>query len=102
MLAAPELGGGGRHTLDIVRAYWRSEHADPERLLEYAERYGKGVVFKRLGFTAEVFGSPSQEWLDRCRAGMSEGVSLLDPDGPKRGRIVTRWRVRVNQPIEAA
>ncbi len=102
ILAEPAFGGGGRPTLDVVRAYWKSTHADPVRLLEYAERYAKGVVFKRLGFTAETFAAPSQDWLERCRAGMSKGVSLLDPGGPKRGRIVTRWRLRINLPIDNA
>jgi predicted transcriptional regulator of viral defense system len=100
ILAAPQLGGGARHTLDVVQAYFRSKHADPEKLLDYAKRFGKGVVFKRLGFAAETFGSVPPEWFERCRAGMSAGVSSLDPDGPKRGKIVTRWRLRINVPLE--
>lgn len=102
VLAVPELGGGGRHSLDIVQAYWRSKHADPAKLLDYAERFGKGVVFKRLGFTAEALGRPDEAWLRRCESGLSKGVSLLDPDGPKRGRMSTRWRLRVNIPVGAA
>jgi len=102
VLAAPALGGGGRHTLDVVRAYLRGKHCDLNKLLEYAERTGKGMVFKRLGFAVEQFSAPPAEWIARCRQGMSAGVSLLDPSGPKRGRIITRWRLRLNQPIEDA
>jgi predicted transcriptional regulator of viral defense system len=102
VLAAPSLGGGGRHTLDIVRAYFRSKHCDLTKLLEYAERYGKGMVFKRLGFAAEKFANATPEWLARCSASMTTSITLLDPDGPKRGPIVTRWRLRVNQPLDEA
>jgi predicted transcriptional regulator of viral defense system len=99
ILAAPELGGGGRHTLDVVRSYFNSKHCDFDKLLSYAERYGKGVVFKRLGFCAEHFAKPQSTWLDRCRAKVSAGLSLLDPSGPKRGPIVSRWGLRINIPV---
>jgi len=100
ILAAPQLGGGARHTVDVVQAYFQSKHANPEKLLEYAQRFGKGVVFKRLGFVAETFGDVSAEWLACCRTDLSAGVSLLDPEGPRRGKIVTRWRLRINVPFK--
>lgn len=100
LLAAPDFGGGARHTLDVVRNYFRSKHADPNKLIEYAERFGKGVVFKRLGFCAEAFGSPSSDWLQRCQSGLSQGISQLDPNGPRRGRVITRWRLRINIPLD--
>jgi len=100
VLDAPEMGGGGRQTLDIVRAYWRRADADPDALLELATRLGRGSVFKRLGFTSERWGSPSHAWLERCRAGLSAGVALLDPAGPKRGPIISRWRLRINVPLD--
>lgn len=33
---------------------------------------------------------------------MTEGVSRFDPDGKNSGRIISRWRLRVNVPLEAA
>ena len=99
ILHAPELGGGARHTLDVVANYWRSAHASPDLLLDYAERFGVGAVFKRIGFTAELFGTVSDAWVRRCHERMSAGISRLDPTGPERGRIVTRWRLRVNTPL---
>jgi predicted transcriptional regulator of viral defense system len=100
VLDAPVLGGGGRHTLDIVRSYWARSDADPKRLLDYAERLGRGTVFKRLGLTAERAGKVDAGWLRLCRDHLSAGVSLLDPAGPPRGPIVSRWRLRVNIPTE--
>ncbi len=102
ILDAPEMGGGGRHTVDVVHAYWRSEYADADTLLDYAIRYGRGTVFKRMGYLAERFGSVSDAWLSRCGARVTKGVSELDPAGPKRGTIVSRWNLRVNLPIDEA
>lgn len=98
ILDDPSLGGGGRHTLDIVRAYWKSKHANATTLLQYAHRYKRGAVFKRLGFTAERLGITNSKWLAACRAGVSTGISSLDPSSPPSGRIVSRWNLRVNIP----
>lgn len=100
ILDAPEMGGGGQHVIEVVRAYWKSQHADATKLLEYAERLGKGTVFKRLGYTAELFGTVNDNWREKCLAGMSAGVSRLDPAAPDKGKIVSRWRLRINTPIE--
>jgi predicted transcriptional regulator of viral defense system len=99
VLSSPDLGGGGRQTVDIVRAYWKGQHADPDRLLDYAQRLRNGALFKRLGLTAEMFADPTDDWIARCRQGMTKGVALLDPSGPRRGKIVSRWRIRINIPL---
>ncbi len=102
ILDVPQLGGGGRHAFDVVRAYWKSKHANPGKLLEYAERYGRGTVFKRLGFIAERFGNVSDSWIEACQQGVTTGISKLDPSGSSRGIITTRWNLRINIPVEEA
>jgi predicted transcriptional regulator of viral defense system len=99
ILDNPELGGGIRHVLDVARGYWQSRHCNPAIVLDYARQYGRGTVFKRLGYTAELFGTVSEEWLDSCRQGLSAGISRLDPAGEDTGRILKRWRLRVNAPV---
>lgn len=99
VLDAPEMGGGGRQTLDIAEAYWKRPDAEADVLFDLARRLERGTVFKRLGFTAERFGQPADAWLAACREHMSAGVSLLDPAGPRRGPIVSRWRLRINSPV---
>ncbi|MBW2702681.1 MAG: type IV toxin-antitoxin system AbiEi family antitoxin domain-containing protein, partial [Deltaproteobacteria bacterium] len=99
ILDLPAFGGGGRHTLDVVRAYLRSQAADLSNLMEYAERYGSGTLFKRLGFIVERFGTPGDEWLDRCLGNTSSGLSKLDPAGPDKGKIVSKWNLRINIPL---
>lgn len=100
ILDAPEMGGGGRQTIDIVRSYWVMREADPRILLDMAQRLGRGTLFKRLGFAMEKFGRVDEQWLSECREHLSAGVSLLDPAGPTRGPIITRWRLRINVPID--
>jgi predicted transcriptional regulator of viral defense system len=99
ILDDPEFGGGGRHTMDIVRAYWRSEHCDPDILMRYAQRYARGSVFKRMGFTAELFGEVTEAWLAECRSHLTAGVIRLDPAAGPAGRILSRWHLKVNIPV---
>lgn len=101
VLDAPEMGGGGRQTLDIVREYWTSSAAEPDSLLAMARRIGRGSIFKRMGFTAERCGKPSPTWLEECRRHLSAGIALLDPAGPRQGPIVSQWRLRINIPLES-
>ena len=100
ILDMPKFGGGGRHTIDIVRNYWESEMCDSDLILEYAIRYGKGTVMKRLGFLAEELNAPvSKSWLHQCRSYQSAGVSNLDPSGPASGKISSKWNLRINFPL---
>lgn len=100
ILDAPDFGGGGRHVADVVKEYWRGRLADADKLLEYAERFGRGTVFKRLGLTAELYGNPSEQWIRRCMEGCSNGISLFDPLAPGTGPIRSRWGIRINIPLE--
>jgi predicted transcriptional regulator of viral defense system len=102
VLDAPDMGGGGRQSLDIMKAYWSKPEANPDELFELALRLGRGSIFKRLGFTGELFGRARPAWLEACRSQLTAGVSLLDPAGPSTGRIVTRWRLRLNIPLDPA
>jgi predicted transcriptional regulator of viral defense system len=100
ILDMPRFGGGGRHTIDIVKQYWKSNMRDPDLLLEYAMRYKRGAVFKRLGFLAEKLRVPiSEKWLGICHNHISKGISNLDPDSPKTGQIISKWNLRINLPI---
>ena len=63
ILDDPELGGGGRQVIDIVKEYFQKSDADPDVLCQYAEKLGNGAVFKRLGFIAEKIAHFSSELL---------------------------------------
>jgi predicted transcriptional regulator of viral defense system len=98
ILHTPRLGGGIRHTAEILAAYL-DDH-DPATLVEYGDRLGNRTVFKRLGYLVEALERDHAELVAACRERISAGISLLDPDGPKDGRRVTRWGLRVNVRVE--
>jgi predicted transcriptional regulator of viral defense system len=103
ILDSPRFGAGGRHVLDVAKAYWRSEHQDPDTLLQYAIRFGRGSVFKRLGFIAEhVNANVTDDWIETCHRHLTAGITRLDPDVPSTGPIATRWMLRINVPLESS
>lgn len=100
ILDMPEFGGGGRHVVDIVKSYWNSDIYNSELLLDYALRFGKGSVIKRIGFLAEYFkANVSKKWLENCQNNISAGISNLDPNSPPKGKILSKWNLRINIPI---
>lgn len=99
ILDVPKLGGGMRHSAEILAAYL--DDYDPATLIDYGDRVGSGAVFKRLGFSIEALGRNFPEITNACSERVSAGVSALDPGGPRGGRIATRWGLRVNANVSA-
>jgi predicted transcriptional regulator of viral defense system len=94
MLAQPRAGPGIQHAADCLATYARAADASLDRLLDYADRIGNGAVFKRMGFLVERAALGTPEWLEACRAVLTQGLAKLDPSVPCP-RVVTRWRLRV-------
>jgi predicted transcriptional regulator of viral defense system len=91
---SPRLGGGIRHSADILRAYL-AEH-DGGALIEYGDLLGNGAVFKRLGFILDT-GPIEMPVLRRaCLDRLSTGIALLDPQGGDEGDRDPTWRLRIN------
>jgi predicted transcriptional regulator of viral defense system len=91
MLADPSVGGGIRHVADCFTAYFQHKDANPETLIQYAEKLGNGAVFKRMGFLAETI--PNQTALiEACRKHLTQGNAKLDP-GLECPRLVRAWRL---------
>ena len=99
ILDAPRLAGGMRHGAEILDTYLQ-EHA-PATLIDYGDRIGNGAIFKRLGYCLEAQGHDFPDMVRACRERISTGVSALDPDGPKTGRIASRWNLKVNVTVSA-
>lgn len=97
VIDTPRLGGGIRHSAEILAAYL--EDNETGTLIDYGDRLGNRAVFKRLGYIVEALGQERSGLLDACRRRVSAGVSLLDPDGPDDGHRATRWGLRVNVPL---
>ena len=99
VLDDPNIGGGGRHALDIVKEYFLHKEANPEILLEYAEKLGHGAVFKRLGFIAEKLGKFPVTLLEKIHAKTKTGIINFDAGGPNTGPIIRKWGIRINIPL---
>jgi len=93
MLAMPEIGGGIDHVADCLSAYAKSTIYDPHLLIRYAEQFGNGAIFKRLGFLAEVL-LQDAALAGACRSRLTRGYAQLDPSLPTP-RLHTAWRLWV-------
>lgn len=97
LLDDPRLGGGIRHTAEILSTYL--DDNGPSKLVTYAERFGNRTVFKRLGYLLEVMYKDFPDAISVCHDNISEGFSKLDPGQTKNGQRIARWRLFVNTSI---
>jgi predicted transcriptional regulator of viral defense system len=96
MLADPRLGGGIRSVSDMLMNYLRSEAKNLDLLIDYAERFGNGAVFKRLGFLLEQYAPDERLAMTQCAERLTKGNTRLDPKLPAE-RLITRWRLWVSE-----
>ncbi|MGH8628737.1 MAG: type IV toxin-antitoxin system AbiEi family antitoxin domain-containing protein, partial [Gammaproteobacteria bacterium] len=76
-----------------VSMYLGAPASDRKLLIQYAEQFGNGVIFKRLGFLAETH-FHDQELADACRVRLTQGYGRLDPTLSCQ-QHVTAWRLWV-------
>ena len=94
ILSDPEIGGGIRPSFDVLKNYLSSKNKDMNLLLQYGDRLGNRVVFKRLGFLIEKTSPEGKDFLGQCLQRLSEGYSKLDPS-LKCEKIITKWKLWV-------
>jgi predicted transcriptional regulator of viral defense system len=106
-LDRPDLCGGIVELAKGLSRYASAERSEPlggenrtgqhwAHLTADAQRLGNRTVFKRLGYLAEVLGLDVGEWIERWRAEISPGETLLDPRYGYRGSYHAGWNLRVN------
>ncbi len=98
VLDTPRSSGGIRPTVEVVDEYFSSSYRDDQLLSDYSLRFGNRTVHKRLGYLVEILGVEAAALLSECRRSLSAGVSLIDPDLPPNGPIISRWNLRINSP----
>ncbi len=91
--ASPRLFGGLGEALGILEEHARD--LDLEKLVEYALRYDKASVAKRVGWALERVGAPRRVTAPLAKLPMS-GVRMLDPTRPREGKYDERWMVQDN------
>jgi predicted transcriptional regulator of viral defense system len=95
ILDRPDLAGGIAEVSGALSQAWRE--IDPAKLIEYVERFGSGTVPKRLGYLAEQLAlEGAQDWTTPWQALLGSGITVLERGGPETGRIVSRWKLRIN------
>ncbi len=94
-LDRPDLCGGIVELTKAICRYAR-DGADWEQVTADARRLGSRTVFKRLGYLAEVAGLEVGEWLERWKAELSTGETLLDPRYGRQGDHHSGWNLRLN------
>ena len=95
-LRNPELVGGGRHLVQILRAYGEHERHDFRRLLEMASEVASGAAWKRLGFLAEHIWPQEPTIGEAAARHLTAGYVRLDPGIRSRGKLAKRWRLWIN------
>jgi len=93
MLALPQVGGGIDHVADCLSAYRKLRNIKQDLLITYAERFGNGAIFKRLGFLAEAQ-LHDEALAAACRERLTKGYAQLDP-ALNCSQLVTAWHLWV-------
>ena len=92
-----DLSGGLAQALDILRS--ASEKIDGKKLLAYAKRLGNRSLQERMGYILERL-RLLPKVADALSALEHPVPCLLDPQGPREGKVHDRWHVRVNAEVE--
>ena len=95
-LRNPELIGGGRHLVQILRAYGEHDRHDFGRLLYLAREVASGAAWKRLGFLGERIWPQEPTVTEAAADHVTSGYVRLDPGIRGREKLVKRWRLWIN------
>lgn len=95
LLSNPALGGGIRHSMEILTS--ALAEVSIESVADAVMRLRNGAALKRLGFLLEALGHST----DAIGEPLTKGVSLLDPALPDRGPKSLRWSLRLNADVSA-
>lgn len=91
MLAMPGIGGGIDHVAECLSAYMKTPGNDHTLLVRYAEQFGNGAIFKRLGFLAETR-LHNEQLAAACHKRLTQGYARLDP-ALSCDQLMTVWRI---------
>jgi predicted transcriptional regulator of viral defense system len=93
-LKQPEHCGG---FTEVARGFWmRREDIDAAKLVNYALRLDVGAVIRRLGYLLETFEVDAPREMERLCERLTATYAILDPLLPAEGKLMARWRLRLN------
>ena len=91
--ASPRMFGGMGEVLGILEQH--VVELDIKKLVEYALRYGKSSVIKRVGWALEQAGVPPESVAPLAQVPVS-GYRVLDPTHARIGPCDSRWMIQNN------
>ncbi|HET7698657.1 MAG TPA: type IV toxin-antitoxin system AbiEi family antitoxin domain-containing protein [Vicinamibacterales bacterium] len=98
-LRDPELVGGGRHLVQLLRAYGEHKDRNFVRLLDVARHTASGAAWKRLGFLSERLWPAEVKVVTAAGRHLTAGYVRLDPGNRHHGKLSKRWRLWINVPV---
>lgn len=101
-LRDPHLCGGIRHVAEVFEEYARSPRRDIPKLLSTAAGTATGAAWKRLGYLVEVVWPDGRTIVEEAKRNLTKGYARLDPAVERRGRLLRRWRLWINVPVEGS
>jgi predicted transcriptional regulator of viral defense system len=87
---------------EVLRAGGALPRLDPQKVLEWADRFGEANLAARLGFVLETVGRPREELavLPELERRRPKAKAYLQP-GTRGGRFVARWNLIVPEHLLA-
>lgn len=90
----PQYVGG---VAEVAKGLWmKRDTLQVQRLIDYALRLDVGAVIRRLGYLLEFYALADPTALKPLRARLTPTYQRLDPLFPNEGRMLARWRIRLN------
>ncbi|MFH1362139.1 MAG: hypothetical protein ABIH69_05755 [bacterium] len=102
LLDNPALGGGIRHTFQMINEYFSRKDKNTSNLIKYIKKYGNRVIYKRLGYLLEVLEIDAPDIAAQCSQNKSAGYSKLDPTLSAKGKHLRRWNLIINADLKGA
>ncbi|MFA6604092.1 MAG: type IV toxin-antitoxin system AbiEi family antitoxin [Patescibacteria group bacterium] len=95
-LRNPEVCGGIRHLIEIVKEYAASSDDDWSKLMEAMRGSANGAAWKRFGFLVETLWPERKRNIAEAEKNLSAGYARLEPRSKEKGTLTRRWRLWVN------
>jgi predicted transcriptional regulator of viral defense system len=93
-VALPGYCGG---LIEVAKAFFMAKtQLNAPKLIDYARRYRKWSVLRRVGYLLELFELASPSVLNGVAQSLPAGYSRLDPDLPKEGPSNPAWGLNLN------
>lgn len=93
-LKIPEYCGG---ITEVSKGLWIKRHElNIDKLVDYAQKINKGIVYRRLGFLLELYKIECADIIERLQLKLTTGYQLIDPGLLNEGKYNARWRLRLN------